>query len=109
MSFPFLRHSASIFISLGWTGEALHGGQGHPVPLAGCGWRLWLYAKDKQRARCSMHRVLFYGNLEYFANTQHLCLSTVTFSKELNTLTDMISFILSSPQRQGGDQHDCLL
>lgn len=72
MSFPFLRHSALIFISLGWTGEALHGGQGHPVPLAGYGWMLWRCAKGKQRARCSMRRVLFYGNLEYFANTQHL-------------------------------------
>jgi hypothetical protein len=47
-------------------------------------------------------------NLEHFTNTQHLRLSTVTFSEGLNSLIDMISFILSFPQRQGGDQHDYL-
>lgn len=47
-------------------------------------------------------------NLESCANTQHLWISSVPFSKEFHTLTDMISFILSFPLRQGGDQRDYL-
>lgn len=75
----------------GWSGRVLHG---NTYPLVCHGY-----------TRCPRHRAVLSKNLQCCTDTQHLQISTVPFSKEFHTLTDMSSCIPSFSLRQGGDQH----